>query len=309
VWSDAALEATGLSEARMPALFEGSDAAGGLRPELAARWGMRPGTPIAGGAGDQAAGAAGVGVVDPGDAFLALGTSGVFFVAGAAFAPNPSEAVHAFCHCLPGRWHQMSVILSAASCLSWIAALTGARDEASLLAEVEAAQPGSAPPIFLPYLSGERTPHNDPHAKGVFFGLSHQHRRADLAQAVLEGVAFALADGQAALTAAGTAIGAVCVIGGGARSRLWGEILASVLGRSLRYPEEADVGPAFGAARLGRLAVTGEDVAGVCVAPPIRDLVEPDPGREAILADRYGLYRRLYESLKASFPELEGRAV
>ena len=304
-WSPAVLEATGLDEGSMPALHEGSEPTGQLRPELARRWGMREGIAIAGGGGDQAAGAIGVGVVEPGQAFLALGTSGVFFVAGDAFAPNPSQGVHAFCHCLPGRWHQMSVVLSAASCIAWVAALTGARDEAALLAEVAACRPGASAPLFLPYLSGERTPHNDPHAKGVFFGLTHEHGRAELGWAVLEGVAFALADGQAALLAGGTRIGDVAVIGGGARSELWGRILASALGRTLSYAAEAEVGPAFGAARLGRLAATGESAAELCTPPPVERVIEPDPQLEARCRERHETFKRLYHLLRETFPALE----
>jgi xylulokinase len=209
-WSEALLEATGLRIEAMPRLHEGSQATGRLRPQLAQDWGMRSDAVIAGGAGDNAAGAVGVGVVEPGRALLSLGTSGVYFVASDAFAPNPAGGVHAFCHCLPARWHQMSVILSAASCVGWLARLSGAVDEASLLAEVEASGEGeTGGPLFLPYLSGERTPHNDPHAQGVFFGLTHDTDRAALGRAVLEGVAFAFADGQDALLEAGTAIESV----------------------------------------------------------------------------------------------------
>jgi xylulokinase len=303
-WSPAVLEATRLDEGHMPLLREGSEATGELRPELARRWGMQAGVVLAGGGGDQAAGAIGVGVVEPGQAFLALGTSGVFFVAGAAFAPNPEQAVHAFCHCLPGRWHQMSVVLSAASCLAWVSALTGARNEAALLEEVAALGPEAATPVFLPYLSGERTPHNDPHASGVFFGLSHAHGRAELGWAVLEGVAFALADGQAALLAAGARIGDVAVIGGGARSELWGRILAAALDRPLTYAAEAEVGPAFGAARLGRLAVTGEPAAEVCTPPPVEHVIEPDPALAARCRERHAVFRRLYPALRETFPAL-----
>jgi xylulokinase len=256
-WSEAMLAATGLKPSAMPELFEGSQATGTLRPEVAAAWGVPADAVVAGGAGDNAAGAAGVGVIRPGDAFLSLGTSGVLFVADAGFAPNPAEAVHAFCHCLPGTWHRMSVILSAASALSWLARLLGGT-EPELLAEAEAADPDIGELLFLPYLSGERTPHNDPTATGVFLGLTHATGRPQLVRALLEGVAFAFADGQAALTAAGTAIGEVSVIGGGARSQFWGRILAAALNRPLHYPAGGELGPAFGAARLGRLAATGE---------------------------------------------------
>jgi xylulokinase len=264
---------------------------------------MRSDAVIAGGAGDNAAGAVGVGVVEPGRALLSLGTSGVYFVASDAFSPNPGSGVHAFCHCLPGRWHQMSVILSAASCVGWVARLSGARDEASLLAEIEESGDGGAcAPLFLPYLSGERTPHNDPHAQGVFFGLTHDTDRAALGRAVLEGVAFAFADGQDALLEAGTVIESVAVIGGGARSRYWGRILASALGRPLAYTAGGEVGPAFGAARLARLAASGESVEQVCTVAPIDDIVEPDPELSQRCAERRQRYRELYKALRERFP-------
>jgi xylulokinase len=301
-WSPVMLAATGLSEAAMPRLHEGSEPTGTLRPDVAREWGMRPDVVIAAGAGDNAGGAVGVGVVRPGQAFLSLGTSGVYFVAGNAFAPNPQRAVHAFCHCLPATWHQMSVTLSAASCLSWVTAATGAASEAALLAEIEAADRATAV-IFLPYLSGERTPHNDPRATGVFFGLTHDTTRADLGRAVLEGVAFALADGQDALLAAGTEIRQVSVIGGGARSRFWGRILASVLDRPLRYHSGGEAGPAFGAARLARLAVLAEDPNAVCLAPPVERVVEPDTMLRDRYADRLALYRRLYRELQDTFAQ------
>ena len=214
---------------------------------------------IAGGAGDNAAGAAGIGTVVPGRAFLSLGTSGVLFAANRAYAPNPERAVHAFCHCFPDTWHQMSVILSAAASLAWAATVTGAGDEAALVAEAATAEAGlERVPLFLPYLTGERTPHNDPHAKGVFFGLDQATRRGDLGWAVLEGVAFAFADGHDALLEAGTEIDETSVIGGGARSALWGRILVAALRRPLTYHTGSEVGPALGAARLARLAATGE---------------------------------------------------
>jgi xylulokinase len=302
-WSPELLAATGLSEQAMPPLFEGSEATGTLRPEIAAAWSMRPDVVVAGGGGDNAAGAAGIGVIRPGEAFLSLGTSGVYFVAGDRCAPAPERGVHAFCHCLPRTWHQMSVILSAASCLTWLATVSGAQSEAALLAEVEQAAPATRDrvPIFLPYLSGERTPHNDPDATGVFFGLTHATTRADLGRAVLEGVAFALADGQDALVASGTRIARVSVIGGGARSRFWGRILASALGRPLQYHRGGEYGPAFGAARLARLAVTGEAPEAVCTAPAVEATVEPDAELRDRYVERRVVFRELYGRLRQSF--------
>ena len=304
-WSPALVEATGLSLAAMPRLYEGNQPTGELRSELATRWGLGPGVVIAGGAGDQAAGAAGAGIVGAGQGFLALGTSGVYFVAGDRFAPNPARAVHAFCHCLPGRWHQMSVSLSAASCLSWVSRLVRAENEAAALSLAEAAlgESGlsSAVPCFLPYLSGERTPHNDPHARGVFFGLTHDTGPGQVVLSVLEGVAFALAEGQEALLAGGAPIEAVSLIGGGARSDLWGRLLASALDRPLTRSGGAEVGPALGAARLGRLAATGEAPDTVCKAPPVERVLEVDPALRDALGARREQFAGLYPALRGLF--------
>jgi len=301
-WSEALLAACGLTRSAVPALFEGTEVTGRLRADVADAWGCGR-VPVVGGAGDQAAGAVGAGVIAPGQASLSLGTSGVYFVAGDAFQPNPDRAVHAFCHCLPDRWHQMSVLLSAASCLSWVARATGAANEAALLAEVERADRPSGRLLFLPYLSGERTPHNDPAARGVFFGLDHEVDRAALGRAVLEGVAFAFADAQEVLVEAGARVDSVSVIGGGARSRLWGRILASALERPLIYRESGEVGPALGAARLARIGVTGEEPSAVCEAPAVDFVVEPEPEWIAHARAQLSRFRRLYRDLRESFDE------
>ncbi len=309
-WSAEMLDATHLDEQAMPRLVEGSEVSGVVRAEHAKRWGMGSEVVIAGGGGDNAAGAVGVGVVQPGSAFLSLGTSGVLFAAGDSFAPNPARAAHAFCHALPGRWHQMSVILSAASCLSWVCSVLGGIDEASLLQEVEASGEGSNV-IFLPYLSGERTPHNDASARGMFFGLTHDTTRAALGRSVLEGVAFAFADGRDVLTDCGTVLENISVIGGGARSQLWGRILASVLDQPLDYHVGGERGAAFGAARLARLAATGEDPGAVCVPPEVDSVVTP----VAEWVDRYAVSRELYQKaylavrqLYPDFAKMEGAA-
>lgn len=306
-WSPAMLAATDLDERAMPRLHEGTEPTGTVRDAIADAWGLPRGVLVAAGAGDNAAGAVGAGVVRPGDAFLSLGTSGVYFVAGERFAPNPERAVHAFCHALPATWHQMSVLLSAASCLTWIAQATGATSEAALLDEI-AAHDRDPRVLFLPYLSGERTPHDDPDARGVLFGLAPDTTRADLGRAVLEGVAFAFVDAQDALVAAGTSIGRVCVIGGGARSALWGRILASALDRELVYHAGAEHGPAFGAARLAMIAATGADPRTVCTAPETASTIAPDAALRARLHARIETFRRLYRDLRASFADLAARA-
>jgi len=300
-WSSEMLAATNLTEAHMPKLYEGTEVTGVLSADIAANWGMKQ-VPVAAGAGDNAAGAAGIGVINPNEAFLSLGTSGVYFVANENYLPNADGAVHTFCHCIPNTWHQMSVVLSAASCLSWVTKLTGAENEQSLLDEV-ALEDFSKPcaVTFLPYLSGERTPHNNPHAQGMFFGLGHDSSRAVLGRAVLEGVAFAFADGQQVLFDAGTKIDQVSVIGGGARSKLWGKILASVLDQPLIYREGGEVGPAFGAARLARMSVTGESPAVVCQPGKVKYTIEKD----AVMAENYKVqyekFKNLYQSVKVHF--------
>ncbi|WP_375271047.1 xylulokinase [Sphingomonas sp.] len=292
-WSDELLAACGLTQAQMPALFEGSQITGTLLADVAERWGM-PRVPVAAGGGDNAAGAVGVGVVSDGDALLSLGTSGVIFVATDDFRPNPARAVHAFCHALPGLWHQMSVHLSAASCIDWVARLTGAAGAAELFARAEAAGPASGPELFLPYLSGERTPHNDPAVRGAFLRLDHDSDAGRLSQAVLEGVAFALADGLAVLREAGTVVERLSVIGGGARSRYWGQVLAAAMEVELVYLHGGEVGPALGAARLAQLGVDGGDPATVCTAPPVSHSIKPDPALVAALAEKKAAFRDAY---------------
>lgn len=299
-WSDAALAATGLTRASMPRLVEGSAPAGRLHAELAARWGMLESPILAGGAGDNAAGAVGLGAIRPGSAFVSLGTSGVLFVTTDRFLPNPEAAVHAFCHALPGLWHQMGVTLSAAASLAWWASVTG-RDEATLLAELESDDAKSTPiaegPIFLPYLSGERTPHNDGAVRGSFVRLSQDSDRASMTRAVLEGVAYSMRDCLDALTDSGTRITEADVIGGGSRSGAWIAILASVLDMPLHRLESGEHGGAFGAARLARLADTGEDPALVCTPPKRVETFLPDPVASKAYAAGLARYRALYPAL------------
>ncbi|WP_374562268.1 xylulokinase [Ideonella sp.] len=298
-WSDELLAACSLDRGQMPRLVESNQAASTLRPELARAWGLRPGVVIAAGAGDNAASAIGIGATSPGDGFISLGTSGVLFVVNDRFRPNPASAVHAFCHALPQRWHQMSVMLSAASCLKWFTRLSGAPDEATLLAEVAALPAGAfdTAPIFLPYLAGERTPHNDPFAQGLFFGLNHETTRATCAYAVLEGVAFGLADGLAALQAAGTEVSRLSLVGGGARSSLWAQLMADALGVEILVHTGGEAGGALGAARLAWLAAGGRE-AQVCAKPEVAARYQPAPARDGPLRERLQRFRALYRQSK-----------
>ena len=299
-WSPRLLAACGLEETHMPRLVEGSEVAGGLSPSFAARWGLRAGTPVAGGGGDNAASAVGMGVVAPGQGFVSLGTSGVVFLATDGFRPNPAQAVHAFCHALPGAWHQMAVMLSAASAVTWATRLLGFANEAALLEAAASVHPDAADraPLFLPYLSGERSPHNDPQAKGVLFGLTHGHDRAAVAHAVAEGVGFGLRDGWRTLST-DVPVEALSVVGGGGRSHWWVQQLSTTLGVPLELLEGAATGGALGAARLGWLA-DGGSVAEVCLRPTVQRRFEPARRSEAAEA-RYHRFATLYRALKGSF--------
>ncbi|HXE21705.1 MAG TPA: xylulokinase [Rhodoferax sp.] len=301
-WSETMLQACGLTPAHMPRLVEGSAACGVLRTEVAQPWGLPAGVVMAGGAGDNAASAVGMGVVHAGDGFVSLGTSGVIFLATDTFRPAPALAVHAFAHALPGRWHQMSVMLSAASALSWATRLTGQTSEAALLvqaAQLPAARRAQAP-LFLPYLSGERTPHNNAQASASFTGLRQKHDAADLGYAVIEGVSFGLMDGFAAMRRDGPQAHELALVGGGARSDLWAQLLASSLNCGLRRHEGAHAAAAVGAARLGWLA-TGAAEAEVCRTPQGGQLFEPDPIEAAMLRPRYQRFHSLYPALEPHF--------
>nr|WP_302443901.1 xylulokinase [Hafnia alvei] len=297
-WSDELLAATGLNRSHMPTLFEGSQITGELLASIAQRWHM-PVVPVVAGGGDNAAGAVGVGLYRSGQAMLSLGTSGVYFAISDGFLSNPESAVHSFCHALPNTWHLMSVMLSAASCLDWVAKLTGLSSVAELLKEVESSAPAEAPLWFLPYLSGERTPHNNPEAKGAFWGLTHEHQRADLCRAVLEGVGFALADGMDVLHATGLKPQRITLIGGGARSAYWRQMLADISGQTLEYRTGGDVGPALGAARLAQIALhPSTPLAELLPELPLEQVHKPDAARYESYQERRRIFRELYRALE-----------
>jgi xylulokinase len=296
-WSDELLAATKLTRAQMPKLYEGSAPTGMLLPDLAARWGMANPPVVAGGGGDNAASACGVGVVKPGTAFVSLGTSGVLFVSNARFSPDPETAVHAFCHAVPNTWHQMGVILSAAGSLEWLAETFGV-GAAELTRPLEDDHGGPGAVMFLPYLGGERTPHNDAGIRAAFTGLSYGTDRDALARAVLEGVAFAFADNLAALRKAGADVTRALAVGGGSRSHKWLRVIANTLDIAIDIPEEGDFGAGLGAARLGLIAAEGADPFAVCTPPKIIETIEPDRSLVPAYAEAYATYRRLYPAIK-----------
>jgi xylulokinase len=256
LWSSPILEFAGIDETRVPRLVESAEIVGALRREAADRWALPPDTPIIGGAGDNMCGGVGAGVVRPGQAFISLGTSGVYFLANDRFVPSRYSGMHTHRHAIPALYCQQGCILSAASALAWLAGVLGEPDVARLIAAVEAANCSVATtPVFTPYLSGERTPHNDPHLTAAFSGLTLSTRREDLVHSVLEGVALAFADCHRALVSTGAAVDEVRLIGGGARSRLWARLISSAVGVPLTVPAHAAAGPALGAARLARQAL------------------------------------------------------
>jgi len=294
-WSDALLAATGLTRKHMPRLVEGSESSGTLKAELCARWGLDKAPVVAGGGGDNAASACGVGAVDPGSAFVSLGTSGVLFVTNDRFSPNVDNAVHAFCHAVPDTWHQMGVILSATDSLNWLGKTLkkSPGDLTGMLGRVS----GPSPVSFLPYLGGERTPHNDVDIRAAFFGISHETDDAALTHAVLDGVAFALMDCLEALSVAGTRIDRLLAVGGGSRSQTWLEIIASLLDIPVDIPVDGDFGASLGAARLGHAAAAGT-TEGVFSKPALKASVDPVPALKDHYAEAYGRWRKLYPALK-----------
>jgi xylulokinase len=298
-WSPEMLAATGLDERHMPRLFEGVEATGMLLGDVARSWGMDE-VPVAAGGGDNAAAAIGAGVIADGDAFLSLGTSGVSFVATNKLRPDPDRGLHAFCHALPNRWHQMSVMLSAAASVDWAARLLGLKSAEELIRLAETAHP-AATPLFLPYLTGERTPHADPCAQGVFFGLMPDTGAAEVARSVLDGVAMGLRDGIDVIVAAGSAIESLTVVGGGSRSPYWGQLIAGALNKPLVYRESGAAGPSLGAARLAQIACGEGTIQGSCAPPPITDIVEPEQKLVDYFAELQPRFRALYTALKRSF--------
>jgi xylulokinase len=295
-WSGSALEASATLPAQAPPLREGSEPAGRLRAEVAETLGLPRETVVATGGGDAAAGAVGLGAVRPGDAFISLGTACQWIVAADAYEAAPEKLVHSFAHALPQRWHRMAAMLNGAGALAFAGRLLGA-EVAALEAEAAADYRGPGTLLFLPYLSGERTPHDDPHARGVAFGLTEATSRADFARAVMEGVAFTLAEARDCLNAPAR----VGLIGGGAQSLLWTRMIASAAGVEVTRYRGGEAGPAFGAARLGRLAATGESPEALCAAPQTLDVTAPEPALSEAFAARRPRFQALYRALKPEF--------
>ncbi len=252
---------------------------------------------VAGGGGDNAASACGIGAIRPGEGFVSLGTSGVLFVSNDRFSPNTAGAVHAFCHAIPDTWHQMGVILSATDSLNWLAGLTG-RDASQLAGEAARGFSGPGEEIFLPYLSGERTPHNNALARGTFTGLSHNSDPARLGQAVMEGVAMAFCESLNVLNEAGTEVKRLVAVGGGSNSALWLRLIATNLDMEIQVPRDGDFGGAFGAARLAFCAAENASPLEVCTMPEIVKTIAPDPELREPYKEQYARFQALYPAIE-----------
>ena len=308
-WSGEVLEQLEIDPAWLPPTYEGPEFTGAITPEAAAATGLRAGTPVVAGGGDQAAQAVGVGAVEPGIVGLTLGTSGVVFASNASALIEPEGRLHAFCHAVPGMWHLMGVMLSAGGSLQWhrdtIAPGVGFE---SLLKEAEAVPAGSEGLQFLPYLSGERTPHPDPLARAAWVGLTRRHGRGHMTRAVLEGVAFGLKDSFELIRASGLGeIRQVRASGGGTKGALWRQILADVLESELVTVNTSE-GAAYGAALLAGVgAGVWLDVPSACGASiQVTGVTRPNPQQVESYHKTYSIYRDLYPALKPSFDQMAG---
>ena len=296
-WSDELLAACGLTTAQMPALVEGSDASAVLSKDIAQQWGMANDVVIAGGAGDNAASAIGLGVIAPGHGLISLGTSGVVFSVTDQFAPAADSGAHAFCHSLPATWHQMGVILSASDSISWLMESTGLSVD-ELTQKMDATNSLETSPIFHPYLSGERTPHNNADACGAFFDIKRHHHQGDLMRAVLQGVSFGIADAYDVLVAAGGKPSSILATGGGSQNITWINYIASIIDTPISIPKHQDIGAAMGAARLAMMA-SGLPIEQVCTAPEIAETITPDPDITAALTPARQKSQNLYNAIAA----------
>jgi len=308
-WSDEVLTALEIPRAWMPETFEGPECTGHICKEASSLTGLKVGTPVVAGGGDQAAQAVGVGAVEPGIVGLTVGTSGVVFATTPSALIEPEGRLHAFCHAVPGLWHFMGVMLSAAGSLQWYRdSLAPDMSFDALLREAESVPAGSEGLQFLPYLSGERTPHPDPLARGAFIGLTLRHKRAHMTRAVLEGVSFGLKDSFTLIQNAGLgAITQVRASGGGTKGALWRQILASVLEAELVTVNTTE-GAAYGAALLAGVgAGAWPDVASACqTCIKITGSTHPEGSQVAVYRKTYPIFQELYPALKPIFAELSG---
>jgi xylulokinase len=308
-WSAEVLQAAQIDKALLPALYESPDVCGKVSAAGAEATGLAAGTPVVAGAGDQAAGATGMGIVTPGAVSATIGTSGVVFAATDRPALDPRGRLHTFCHAVPGRWHVMGVTQAAGLSLRWFrdrfasaSAAPGRDPYDQLTAEAASVPPGADGLLWAPYLMGERTPHLDPDARGVLAGLTASHTRAHVVRAILEGVAFSLKDTFTIFEEMNVPVKRIRLGGGGARSPLWRQIQADVYGHEVEIVE-AEEGAAYGAAILAGVgARIWPSVDAACDSVVrVVDRVQPNPANAAVMKSAYAAYRRVYPAMKSIF--------
>ena len=302
-WFEPMLQATGLELHHMPRLVEGSAASADLSAAASSQLALQPSVLVAGGGGDNPVSAVGIGAIEAGQAFVTLGTSAAMVAITDHVAGNPASAVHSFCHALPQRWYTMGAMLAGASCLRWATQLLGQASEQALLQQVQAHLPLDQPvpaatPLFLPYLAGERTPHNDPLLHGGFMNLAYETTPAMLGYAVLEGVGFGLRDAMAAVQSAGAEVATCSLVGGGARSDYWAQLLSNILDREISTLSGSELSACIGAAKLGFLAYgCGQDLPGLGM--PVKARFVPAAGQQEMLQERYRKFRGLFSAAQA----------
>ena len=307
-WSDKLLTCSYLEEKNMPQLVEGNEEAGILKKTLKDKFQFDNNVIIVGGAGDNAAAAAGMGITEQNQSFISLGTSGVFFSPTQRFLSNTGDAVHSFCHCLPNKWHLMSVMLSASNCLDWICSITNSsitdtlQNVENYFAEVNLLENSS---FFLPYLSGERTPHNDPHIRGSFHSIKTTTDATNMQYAVIEGVSFGILDGINSVLKVNNNFEKIFMVGGGSRSEFWIKLLSSLLQRKLSVCNQSEFGAALGVARLAmHVDKNIDDKKSIVKEIEISKNFEPNTDKINTLLKRYEIWKNLYSSNKKIAPNL-----
>ena len=305
-WSKEMLDICCITEKQMPRLFESFESIGTIKPEIAAAWGLPENVKVCAGAGDNAAAAVGTGVVGEGGCNISVGTSGTVFISSEKFGVDDSNGLHAFAHA-DGGWHLMGCMLSAASCNKWLMEdILKTSDYSGEQAAISESKLGENHVFFLPYLMGERSPINDTDARGTFIGMTMDTSRADLVQAVLEGVAFAIRDSVEVARSLGIEINSSRICGGGAKSGLWKRIFANVLNIELEIPV-SEQGPGMGGAMLAMVACGEYKTVQECCSKltSVADRVKPEPELAAKYEARYQQFRKIYPAVKALFPEIK----
>jgi len=296
-WSQKLLEASSMNISQMPNVCEGTDQTGIIKKDISEKYGFNLNCKVYGGAGDNAAAAVGLGLYDEGDASISLGTSGVIFGSTKKFLKNYDDAIHSFCHCLPNTWHLMSVMLSCTSNINWfINTFESSIDEItkSLKEPMSSDLLMKNSPYYLPYLTGERTPINDPHVRASFHNMGIETNRSTLVYSLIEGISFGLFDNYQALSKTGIKLNNLFVIGGGSKNEDWIKLLASILDRDLAITEASDAMAAYGAARLAYLGYNNLKHEDVLRPPSVKKVIEKDNSMSPILQDRFAQWKNYY---------------